>query len=142
MKKFYLLIAIVFCTIFVWQITYSQASIADKQQMESPNEFTKEIGTNQGELVFSYKPDFEDLCSFLGISKDEYFKLRKSYSMLEIAQKQNIEEGELFNYLVSKRFQALNSHYNLKKIDLYFIMNYTLRLKEDVKWEMTVKKIN
>lgn len=105
----------------------------------------KNLDTNEGEgegrVVFSLKTDFVSLTNFLGITEEEYFKLKKSYSMLEIAEKQNISKDELLRYLVSKHFEALDSHYKEGEIDLSFIMNYTLRLKEDIEFEMNAKSI-
>ena len=97
---------------------------------------------SEGKVVFSLKTDFASLTNFLGITEEEFFKLRKNYSMLEIAKQQNISEYDLFRYLVSKHFEALDAHYKEGKVDLSFIMDYTLRLKEDIKFEMNVKSIN
>ena len=97
---------------------------------------------SEGKVVFSLKTDFANLTNFLGITEEEFFKLRKNYSMLEIAKQQNISEYDLFRYLVSKHFEALDAHYKEGKVDLSFIMDYTLRLKEDIEFEMNVKSIN
>ena len=102
----------------------------------------EDTNESEGKVVFSLKTDFANLTNFLGITEEEFFKLRKNYSMLEIAKQQNISEYDLFRYLVSKHFEALDAHYKEGKVDLSFIMDYTLRLKEDIEFEMNVKSIN
>lgn len=135
---------LLFSFFFTNPFSSSQALTKNQSDNEESVKLHSEItdSTNQEKVVFSYKPDYKDLSNFLGVTEEKYFELRKSYSMLEIAQKQKISEEDLFKYLVNKRFEALDSHFQLGKIDHWFIMNYTLHLKEDVKWEMTAKSIS
>ena len=137
----------------IFFITYlNLSSKGSAENIIKPNDINIEQGevrdlknqdTNEGEgkVVFSLKTDFVSLTNFLGITEEEYFKLKKNYSMLEIAEKQNISKDELFNYLVSKHFETLDAHYKEGKIELSFIMNYTLRLKEDTEFVMNAKSI-
>lgn len=153
MKKHRLIILLTL-TFIIFSINYLTSSNTSSAEIKlTPIELnTQQVGDkdlkiqdadeDEGKVVFSLKTDFISLTNFLGIKEEEeYFKLKKSYSMLEIAEKQNISEDELFRYLVSKHFDALDSHYKEGKVDLSFIMNYTLRLKEDVEFEMNVKSI-
>lgn len=94
-----------------------------------------------GEIVFRFKTDFLSLSNFLKLTEKDFFQLREDKSLVEIAKMQGINEGDLFNYLVDKRYKALESGYNKGQVDLYFVMNYVLHLKEDVEWEMKVKKL-
>ncbi|AWE08892.1 hypothetical protein DCE79_16745 [Lysinibacillus sp. 2017] len=111
------------------------------EQVEVRDLKNQDTNEGEGKVVFSLKTDFVSLTNFLGITEEEYFKLKKNYSMLEIAEKQNISKDELFNYLVSKHFEALDAHYKEGKIELSFIMNYILRLKEDTEFVMNAKSI-
>jgi len=104
----------------------------------SPSQY-KKIET-EGKVVFRYKSDFKSLAKFLNITEKEYFQLRKQKSMLEVAQMQGVSQKELFNYLASQQYKALKSAYYNKQIDLDFVMDYVLHLKEDLYWEMNVKK--
>lgn len=107
---------------------------AENKDLKNP-----EVNKGEGKVVFSLKTDFTSLTNFLGLTEEEYFKLKKSYSMLEIAEKQNISKNDLFRYLVSKHFEELDAHYKEGRVDLSFIMDYTLRLKEDIEFEMNAK---
>ena len=111
------------------------------EQVEVRDLKNQDTNEGEGKVVFILKTDFVSLTNFLGITEEEYFKLKKNYSMLEIAEKQNISKDELFNYLVSTHFEALDAHYKEGKIELSFIMNYILRLKEDTEFVMNAKSI-
>lgn len=135
-------------TFIIFSVTYLKGSAENipksnelnNQQVEEKDLKNQDIN-EEGKVVFSFKTDFVSLTNFLGITEEEFFKLKKNYSMLEIAKKQNISEDDLFRYLVSKHFEALESHYKEGKVELSFIMDYTLRLKEDIEFEMNAKAI-
>lgn len=134
-------------TIFFFSVFYGHSSVIQASnnsgilpEIIQDDDIRKHL-TEEGELQFQYKPDYEDFSNFLGISEKKYFELRKGKSMLEIAEKQNISKDELYRYWVLKYFEALDTHHQEGKIDHWFIMNYTLRLKEDIEWLMTVKSI-
>ncbi|MGG0284280.1 hypothetical protein ABEY41_03955 [Peribacillus butanolivorans] len=112
-------------------------SIASQGYSLEKNDTTE----SEGKVVFRYKNDFKSLAKFLNITEKEYFKLRNEKSMLEIAQQKGISEDELFRYLIDKHYKALESAYNKKEIDVHFIMDYVLRLKEDLYSEMNAKSI-
>lgn len=136
-------------TFIIFSVTYLKGSAENipkpnelnNQQIEEKDLKNQDINKEEGKVIFSLKTDFVSLTNFLGITEEEYFKLKKNYSMLEIAEKQNISEDDLFRYLVSKHFEALDTHYKEGKVDLSFIMDYTLRLKEDIEFEMNAKAI-
>ena len=136
-------------TFIIFSVTYLKGSAENipkpnelnNQQIEEKDLKNQDINKEEGKVIFSLKTDFVSLTNFLGITEEEFFKLKKNYSMLEIAEKQNISEDDLFRYLVSKHFEALDTHYKEGKVDLSFIMDYTLRLKEDIEFEMNAKAI-
>lgn len=97
-------------------------------------------GKNEGKVMFIYKTDFEDLYRFLGVTKQEFKQLRKEKSIVEIAKEKGISEDKVFRYFISKKFDAYEVAYKKGDIDLRFIMDSCIRLKNDVEWEINVKK--
>ncbi|MFJ7932651.1 hypothetical protein [Peribacillus sp. NPDC096448] len=102
--------------------------------------FAEEKHNDEGKVIFRYKTDFEDLYRFLGVNDEEYFELRKQKSIVEIAKERGISEDEVFRYFVGKQLDALETGYKKGDFDSRFVMDYCLQLKEDIKWEINVKK--
>lgn len=100
----------------------------------------EEKENEEGKVIFRYKTDFEDLYRFLGVNEQEYNQLRKENSIVEIAEKKGISEDEVFRYLARKKFDALEKGYENGDFDLRFVMDYCLRLKDDIEWQIHVKK--
>lgn len=94
----------------------------------------------EGKVIFRYKTDFEGISRFLGVNEEEYFKLRKQKSIVEIAKERGISEDEVFNYFSRKHIDALEKSYEKGDFDIRFAMDYCLRLKDDIEWEINVKK--
>mgnify|MGYP000852370065 CR=1 FL=1 len=97
-------------------------------------------GKNEGKVMFIYKTDFKDLYRFLGVTEQEYKQLRKEKSIVEIAKVKGISEDIVLRYFLSKKFEAYEASYKNGDIDLPFIMDSCIRLKDDVEWEINVKK--
>lgn len=67
---------------------------------------------------------------FFGISHKEFEEMRKNKSIVDIAKDKGIKE-EILRYVLEKKFDSLVAAYDKKDIDLNFIMDYVLYLKED-----------
>ncbi|WP_374967669.1 hypothetical protein [Lysinibacillus sp. RS5] len=91
---------------------------------------------DEGKVVFIYEKDFKSLASFFNLTENKYFQMREDKSMIEMAEIQGINKDDLFYYLVAKNYEALESAYNKGQVDLHFVMDYVLYLKEDVEQEM------
>lgn len=76
------------------------------------------------------------MASFFNLTENKYFQMREDKSMIEMAEIQGINKDDLFYYLVAKNYEALESAYNKGQVDLHFVMDYVLYLKEDVEQEM------
>lgn len=96
--------------------------------------------TSEGKVVYRYKTDSKDLCEFLRVSNKEFEEMRKNKSIVEIAKDKGIKEEEVLRHVLGKKFDSLAAAYNKKDIDLYFIMDYVLYLKEDTIKEIHAKK--
>lgn len=96
--------------------------------------------TSEGKVVYRYKTDFKDLSEFLGVSNKEFEEMRKNKSIVEIAKDKGIKEEEVLRHVLGKKFDSLAAAYNKKDIDLNFIMDYVLYLKEDTIKEIHAKK--
>ncbi|MDP1420397.1 hypothetical protein Q8G35_18920 [Peribacillus simplex] len=94
----------------------------------------------EGKVIFRYRTDFEDLYRFLGVNEAEYNQIRKQKSIVEIAEEKGISEDEVFNYFARKKFDALEKSYEKGDFDIRFVMDYCLRLKDDIEWEINAKK--
>ena len=46
----------------------------------------------------------------------------------------------MFNYFSRKHIDALEKSYEKGDFDIRFAMDYCLRLKDDIEWEINVKK--
>ncbi|WP_338749560.1 hypothetical protein [Bacillus sp. FJAT-52991] len=128
-------------TAFICLFLMSHTAVAESLKMESnrgPLQMKEEA--DQGKVVFEFKTDFVSMAKFFKLNVKEFHQLRDKKSMVEIAQMQGINRNELFNYLVTQHYKHLELAYQKKQIDLEFIMDYTLHLKEDIIWEMHVKK--
>ncbi|MDF1998488.1 hypothetical protein [Peribacillus frigoritolerans] len=102
--------------------------------------FAEGKNNEEGKVIFRYKTDFEDLYRFLGVNDEEYFELRKQKSIVEIAEEKGISEDEVFNYFARKKIDALEKSYEKGNFDIRFVMDYCLRLKDDINWEINAKK--
>lgn len=102
--------------------------------------FAEGKNNEEGEVIFSYRTDFEDLYRFLGVNEAEYNQIRKQKSIVEIAEEKGISEDEVFRYFIGKKFDALEKSYEKGDFDIRFVMDYCLRLKDDIEWEINVKK--
>ncbi|MCM3711106.1 hypothetical protein [Sporosarcina luteola] len=139
MKKGFLILFIP--SILVGMIIFlAENTIAETQSPPKATEMNITLPELKIKEVFSYKTDFEALANLLNTTEKQYFALRKERSMLEIAELQGISEQELFNHLASENFNALKRAYDTDEVSLEFIMDYVLHLKEDLNWEMRIKK--
>ncbi|MGE7879746.1 hypothetical protein [Peribacillus muralis] len=102
--------------------------------------FAEGKNNEEGKVIFRYKTDFEGISRFLGVNEEEYFELRNQKSIVEIAKERGISEDEVFRYFIEKRFDALKTAYEKGDFDIGFVMDYCLRLKDDIEWEINVKK--
>ena len=102
--------------------------------------FAEGKNNEEGEVIFRYRTDFEDLYRFLGVNEAEYNQIRKQKSIVEIAEEKGISEDEVFRYFIGKKFGALEKSYEKGDFDIRFVMDYCLRLKDDIEWEINVKK--
>ncbi|MFF5399807.1 hypothetical protein ACFY5J_21060 [Peribacillus butanolivorans] len=102
--------------------------------------FAEGKNNEEGKVIFRYKTDFEGISRFLGVTEEEYFELRNQKSIVEIAKERGISEDEVFRYFIEKRFDALKKSYEKGDFDIGFVMDYCLRLKDDIEWEINVKK--
>ena len=102
--------------------------------------FAEGKNNEEGKVIFRYKTDFEAISRFLGVTEEEYFELRNQKSIVEIAKERGISEDEVFRYFVEKKFDALKTGYEKGDYDIGFVMDYCLRLKDDIEWEIKVKK--
>ncbi|MFJ8461681.1 hypothetical protein ACIQ57_21520 [Lysinibacillus xylanilyticus] len=106
------------------------------ENIENSPQIEKE---DEGKVVFNYEKDFKSLANFFNLTENKYFQMREDKSMIEIAEIQGINKDDLFYYLVAKNYEALESAYNKGQVDLHFVMDYVLYLKEDVEQEMQAK---
>ncbi|MCY8234773.1 hypothetical protein [Priestia endophytica] len=97
------------------------------------------VKSSEGKVVYRYKTDFKDLCVFLSVSNKEFEEMRKNRSIVEIAKDKGIKE-EVLHYFLEKKFNSLAAAYDKGDIDLNFIMDYVLYLKEDTIKEIHAKK--
>lgn len=128
-------------TAFICLFLMNHIAAADSQKMEynkGPLHVKEKV--DESKVVFEFKTDFASMAKFFKLSVKEFHQLREKKSMVEIAQMQGINRNELFNYLVAEHYKYLELAYEKKQIDLEFIMDYTLHLKEDIIWEMHAKK--
>ncbi|MFF2290995.1 hypothetical protein [Peribacillus butanolivorans] len=102
--------------------------------------FAEGKNNEEGKVIFRYKTDFEAISRFLGVTDEEFFELRKQKSIVEIAKERGISEDEVFNFFARKHIDALAKSYEKGDFDVRFAMDYCLRLKDDIKWEINVKK--
>lgn len=102
--------------------------------------FAEGKNNEEGKVIFRYKTDFEDLYRFLGVTEAEYNQIRAQKSIVEIAEEKDISEDEVFKYFARKKFDALEKSYEKGDFDIKFVMDYCLRLKDDIEWEINVKK--
>jgi|GEM_PF-6774698 len=120
---------------------FLNSSISAKSQTSENVENSSHIENNdEGKVVFSYKRDFKSLANFFNLTENEYFQMRENKNMIEIAEIQGINKDDLFYYLVAKNYEALESAYNKGQVDLHFVMDYVLYLKQDVEQEMQAKR--
>ncbi|MGM0890750.1 MAG: hypothetical protein ACQEW5_28470 [Bacillota bacterium] len=102
--------------------------------------FAEGKNNEEGKVIFRYKTDFEAISRFLGVTEEEYFELRNQKSTVEIAKERGISEDEVFNFFARKHIDALEKSYEKGDFDVRFAMDYCLRLKDDIEWEINVKK--
>ncbi|KMY31414.1 hypothetical protein ACZ11_03955 [Lysinibacillus xylanilyticus] len=125
---------------FLISIFLNSSISAKSQTSENVGNSSNIENKDEGKVVFSYKRDFKALANFFNLTENEYFQMRGDKSMIEIAEIQGINKDDLFYYLVSKNYDALESAYNKGQVDLHFVMDYVLYLKQDVEQEMQAKR--
>ncbi|MGM7635324.1 hypothetical protein [Bacillus sp. Hm123] len=128
-------------TVLICLFLINHTAATESQKVEdnkAPLQVKEKV--DERKIVFEFKTDFASMAKFFKLSVKEFHQLREKKSMVEIAQMQGINRNELFNYLVAEHYKHLKLAYKKKQIDLEFIMDYTLHLKEDIIWEMHAKK--
>lgn len=92
-----------------------------------------DIATSEGEVIYQFQYNYDEIYKLLGITAKEYDEYwKQGLSIAEMAEKQGIARGELYEYFVTFHYNEMEKWKSKGKLvgQLYF--NQVYILKEEI----------
>lgn len=103
------------------------------EMAQAEDDHLDDIATSEGEVVYQFQYNYDEIYKLLGITAKEYEEYwKQGLSIAEMAEKQGIAREELYEYFVTFHYNEMEKWKSKGKLvgQLYF--NQVYILKEEI----------